>query len=307
MGAGGKVLNRTLHRIECGLLGAGSGPLRYPPVFILGAPRCGSTLLYQAMLDYFRLGYISNFHCKFFGAPSLAERAFRLRGWREASSYRSDHGHVSGWGAPSECGSYWYRFFRRKPQYVPLNEAPEGCLGDLRRSLRAIGAAMGRSVLFKNLLTALRLEPVLMAVPESIFIVVQRDWLDTAHSLLESRMKLHGDYGRWFSVEPPEIDSLRERPAHEQVVEQIRSIHALIDKERRPAPDRFMDVDYDLFCRDTHAVLERIGEFLKLRGVALRAAGEVPCSFTVRKSIRIDEGLYKDLEDYVERTARRGM
>ena len=45
--------------------------LPYPPVFILGAPRSGSTLLMQVISDSLDVGYLNNFHCKFYGAPSI--------------------------------------------------------------------------------------------------------------------------------------------------------------------------------------------------------------------------------------------
>ncbi len=295
----GRALNRALHGLECGVLGRGDGPLQHAPVFVLGAPRCGSTLLYQVMLDYFDLGYLSNLHCKLFGAPSLVERALRPRAWRRATTYDSAHGYVSGLTSPSECGDYWYRFFRRSPQYVPLSEAGAGSLESLRRSFRAVCAAMGRPIIFKNLVCALRLEPIQKALPESVFIVVGRSWLDTAHSILEARMKLYGDYGGWFSVEPPGFDSLKRLPAHEQVVEQIREVHALIDRGRARAPGRFLDVDYESFCENTHAVLERVRAFHEGLGVPLARTGNVPPSFEAKRSIRIDRRLYADLEAYL--------
>ena len=304
--AGGLALNSFLHGVECGLLGRGDGPLRHPPIFILGAPRCGSTLLYQAMIDYFDVGYLSNLHCKFFGAPSLVERSLRPGGWRAPSSFRSEHGYVTGWSSPSECGDYWYRFFRRRPQYVPLSECGERSLVDLRRSFRAVGAAMGRSVAFKNLVCSLRLEPIQGALPESAYIVVQRSWLDTAHSILESRMKVNGNYLDWFSVEPPEVASLMRRPAYEQVVGQIRGVHGLIEEARSRSPDRFTDVDYEEFCRDTHAVLKELGGFLSGAGIAVRRAGDVPGSFPVGRDVRIDADLYERLRDHLRSIGRGG-
>jgi len=298
----GKLLNPVFHRLECAVLGRGEGALEFHPVFIIGAPRCGSTLLYQLMLDYYDFGYISNLHCRFYGAPSLVERVIAPTRRRRASSYESDHGRVRGWTAPSECGDYWYRFFRRRPQYTPLSATSKESLRNLRRSVRAIGRAMGRPVLFKNLLSGLRIEPILEALPEAKFIVVRRSVLDTAHSILEARMNLYGDYNKWFSVEPPEVDSLREKPPHEQAADQVRLIYALIDRDRRLAPGAFTDVDYEKLCGDTRSVLDSIGSFLLDRGVAVRRRGDVPPSFAPKKGVRIEAELYGRLERYVARS-----
>jgi len=297
----GRPVNSMLHVLECNLLGMRERRLRHPPAFILGAPRCGSTLLYQLMLDYFDMGYISNLHCKFYGAPSLAERLFRPSRRRKPSSFESDHGRVAGWSSPSECGDYWYRFFRRTPQYVTLNDIAPGSVRNLRRSMRAIGDAMGKPLLFKNLPCSLRLGPIMKALPESAFIVVQRDRLETAHSILEARRKLFGTYDAWFSVEPPEIESLRDKPAHEQVAMQVQSVYRLIEEGRAGAPERFLEIDYEDVCRDTHAALAGVAGFLESRGIKMSRRGEVPKSFETRRRGHVETKIYRDLKEYFER------
>lgn len=297
----GKPVNSILHAVECGLLGRRETPLRHPPVFILGAPRCGSTLLYQLMLDYFDLGYISNLHCKLYGAPSLAELLFRPSRRRGPSSFKSEHGQVKGWSSPSECGDYWYRFFRRTPQYVTLSDITPGSVLNLRRSMRAMGVAMGKPLLFKNLPCSLRLGPIMKALPESAFVVVQRDRLETGQSILEARKSLFGNYGGWFSVEPPEIESLRGRPAHEQVAAQIQSVYRLISEARDRAPERFLDVDYGDICRDTHAALVMVAGFLKGHGIKMARRGDVPKSFETRRRAPGENKIFSDLKEYFDR------
>jgi hypothetical protein len=302
---GRKLLNRALHRFECRGAGRREADLAHPPVFILGAPRCGSTLLYQIMLDHFDLGYISNFHCLFYGAPSLVERLVRPGRWKRPYGFESRHGKVSGWNAPSECGEYWYRFFRRHPHYVPLSAMNEVSLRDLRASMRAIVGTMGKPILFKNLLCALRLGPMIRALPESLFIVVQRDWAETAHSILEARRKLYGNYEEWFSAQPPEVEELKRRPSYEQAVEQIRSIHRLIDEARASAPPaRFIDVDYGDLCGDTYATLDRLAAFFESNRVGVARGGSVPSSFDIKGGVRIDEDLYRKIKRYLAENPR---
>jgi len=47
---------------------SGDTPLRYPPLFIIGPPRTGSTLLYQLVVQRFDVGYLANRHCRLYGA-----------------------------------------------------------------------------------------------------------------------------------------------------------------------------------------------------------------------------------------------
>lgn len=302
---GRRLLNNMLHHVECGVAGRGKADLRHRPVFIIGAPRCGSTLLYQVMLEHFDFGYLSNFHCLFYGAPSLVERLVRPSKWKTPSNFASEHGAVAGWNAPSECGEFWYRFFHRRPQFVTLDETDERSMRNLRVAMRAIIRAMGRPILFKNLLSALRLRPIAHALPESLFVVVQRDWLETAHSILEARRKLYGNYDDWFSVEPPGIEEFRKMPTHEQPVEQIRSIHRLIDEARSYIdPKQFIDVDYGDLCRDTYATLNGLVEFFETAGLSVARGGDVPPSFKIKGGVRIDQDLYEKTKEYLKANPR---
>ena len=101
--------------------------------------------------------------------PALG-RAVARRAARHPSpgaSFDSRFGQTSGPDAPSECGPFWYRFFRRRPQYVPLVEADPARLRRLRAAVRALGDAAGRPLVFKNLLCTLRLAPIGTALPEA--------------------------------------------------------------------------------------------------------------------------------------------
>ncbi len=296
-------MNPALHNLEVLTSSSAKAELPYPPIFIIGAPRSGSTLLYQVLTDYYDIGYLSNLHCLFFGAPSFLERLFHPLKKRQQSNYRSCHGQTQGWTAPSECGEFWYRFFRRKPQYIPLEEADPQQLGQLRGAVSALVNALGKPVLFKNLNCALRLQPTFKVLPEALFIVTHRQPIDNGHSLLEVRKKVHGNYRTWWSMEPPEIDKLKTLPPHQQVVQQIRQIESLIERDRQIiGPNRFMDVQYEEFCRDTYSSIQQLDDFLKGHGVKLEKSigiAAIPSHFKPRQEIRIEQQLYSELVSYV--------
>lgn len=271
------------------------------PIFIIGAPRSGSTLLYQVLTDHYEIGYITNFHCKFWGAPSWAQKIIDPLRWRRESDFQSYHGQTQGVAAPSECGQFWYRFFRRKPQYVPQSEANPSKMVQMRRAVNSLILSFHRPVLFKNMNCALRLRPIATALPKALFIVIHRDLVDNAHSLLEVRMKVNGSYDAWWSMEPPNMDELAKLPAHEQVVEQIREIYDLIAGDREKIGEgRFLDISYEEFCKETIASLSKLEDFLSKHGVVLRQRTGVPSSFERTVKINIPQELYQKLKAYAE-------
>lgn len=279
-------------------------PLRHPPIFLLGAPRSGSTLMIQVIIDALDLGYISNRHCQWFGAPALAERLFRPTVGRPRSDYRSAHGVTKGDHAPAECGEWWYRFFRRDPPYVTLDEVDPRKMRRFRHSIVSLTHAFDRPILFKNLYASLRVQAVAHYLPESLFIVIHRDEVDNGHSLLETRNRVFRDYNQWWSMEPPEIETLKILPVHHQVIEQIRHIHATIDRDLQiaavPAYRRF-DLNYEEFCANPSGSLDALQTFLASHGCEIERRGNTPQSFKRRDEIRIDEALYAAMADYAQR------
>lgn len=280
-------------------------PILYPPIIIVGAPRSGSTLLYQVLTTYYRVSYISNFHAKFYGSPAIVEQISRLLNPVDfTSNFTSYYGKTQGKNSPSECGEFWYRFFCRKPPYVPIEDSDPQSLNRLRASIHAFTNISNKTVILKNLYCSLRLQPIAAAIPECLFIVIRRNPVKQGHSILTARKKVNGDYHAWWSVEPPAIDKLKLLPPHQQVVEQIFDVYQLIDSDQKKiGPDRFLHLSYEDFCRDTRSTLQRVDEFFKLHKLNINSRvdiSKIPTSFQMNNTISIDRKIYFEMKDYIE-------
>ena len=277
-------------------------PLRHPPIFILGAPRSGSTLAVQVLTDALNIGYMSNRHCQWFGAPALAEKLFRPISNRPSSDYCSRHGVTQGLHAPAECGSWWYRFFRSKPSYMSIDDVDRGKMRAFRRSIASLINALDRPILFKNLYASLRIQAIAHYLPESLFIVIHRNELDNGHSLLEGRAHIFGDYQTWWSMEPPEIEILKKLPPHEQVIKQIRHTYRIIDSDLKLSKvesKRRMDFTYEDFCDNPASIIESVRLFMEQNGCQVRMRDIVlPESFSRQQEVRIEKKLYDSMCRY---------
>jgi hypothetical protein len=302
-----RLANRSLlPQVEAAMAPSPDQPLRHPPVFFLGAPRSGSTLAVQVLTEILDVGYMSNCHCQWSGAPALAERLLHPTRNRPPSDYRSRQGVTDGWHAPAECGDWWYRFFRRTPPYVTLEEVDPIRMRRFRCSVAALTNAFDKPVVFKNLYASLRVQAIAHYLPESLFIVTHRDEIDNGHSLLEARYQRFKDYDTWLSVEPPEIDRLKALPAHEQVIEQIRLTHHTIEKDfafGKVGRTRRFDLVYGDFCDSPGGTLDRIQGFLSKHECNVANRAEPPAKFTPRQEVRIDLDLYDRMVTYARETA----
>jgi hypothetical protein len=272
-----------------------------PPVFVVGAPRSGSTLLYKALVDRFDLGYVSNLVACLPQVPTVGLRIARLlRGTRPSAGYESHYGRISGWKSPHEAGQLWYRWFPRPPHvHVGAGETPSAVLAEVRYEVTAMTALLGRPIVFKNLYNSMRLAPLAEAFPEASFLVCRRDVTDVALSLLRARVDNEGSTERWVSLPPRQIDALRRLDVPDQVAGQVICTYEQIDQDReRLGDERFLDVDYADLCHDPAGELARVGAFLEGRGVEVRARGDVPAAFspataqpTTPEEIRVAEAV----------------
>jgi len=270
-------------------------------IFVLGPPRCGSTLFIQTLTDAFDVGYLSNAHCRWFGAPVLLERLSRPLKDKQPSDYSSNHGRTKRDSDPAECGAWWYRFFRKRPAYVTNLDVSERKMRAFRSSLARLHEAFGKPLVFKNLYASLRLEPMAHYVPEALYIVIERDWVDNAQSILKGRQDALGTYDLWWSVPPPNVQALEKLTPVRQVVGQIESIHRLIDEdvERLGLEERVFRVRYEDFCGDVHGTLDRFQAFTTRHGIGLERRFEVPKRFSVSQSVKIPQPMYEEVQQEV--------
>jgi hypothetical protein len=276
---------------------------KHPPVFFLGAPRSGSTLAIQIIVDCFDIGYMSNRHCRWYGIPFLVEKIKRTIKFKKPSNYTSEHGVTFGDSETSECSDWWYRFFRRTPTYVTLKEVQHNKMKSFRHSIALLTRTHNKSILFKNLYESFRIQAIAHYIPEAIFIVTHRNEVENGHSILEVRDKVFGNYNTWWSMEPPNFDKLKQLPIHQQVIEQIRGIYAVIKKDIQlsgVSKDRIFHIDYEMLCDNPSEVINDLQNFFKLNSPTIERKSYTPPVFKIRKNIRINKKLYDAMKKYAE-------
>ena len=252
---------------------------KYPPVFIIGAPRCGSTLLYKVLTERFKFSYFSNFTAKFYKTPicgTLLQKILGIRARR--GDYNFNYGQVEGLGSPNECGGFWYRWFPRGLHvYLNPGETQAGVLKELRDEIGGISAVTKRPVIFKNLYNSMRIAPIIEAIPEAVFIVCHRDKIDNALSVLKGRTKNLHSKDKWWSLPPKEIDYLANLSWAEQIAGQVYYTYQQIeDDKKRFGTERFIENKYEEFCANVHSSVTRIEEFLSAKGCYLEKRDEIP-------------------------------
>ncbi|MEM7233841.1 MAG: sulfotransferase [Planctomycetota bacterium] len=269
-----------------------------PPTFLLGPPRCGSTLFYQALIHRYRFGYFQN---RMMDRPS-AVPLITSREIPRDSTYRSDfrnsHGATTDASGPHEAFPFWRRFYPRRIH----DEVDSGALcsherDEIRHTVRFLEEHFRAPFVSKNLEMSLRLRSLQEIFPRAAFVLIRRDPRSVAASILNARRELLGDENAWWSMRPASYESARSKRPWEQVAEQIISAYEAVRRDLRD-PAACLEIDYEEFCDDPSGVTDQVAEFLRSRGVRnLEPSGhELPPYFARKRELSLQTEERKGLE-----------
>jgi hypothetical protein len=229
-----------------------------PALFILGAPRTGSTVFFQALVEAFRLPYLSNLiNDYFFETPALGLVIQAGIGKAPQIELTSHYGKTAGLLQPSEASQVMTTWFGGgHPSQLVSTRILPGRLPRLRDTLRAAHALFARPLAIKNAWNCFRLEELARLLPEALFIWIRRDIGAAAKSDLHARYATKDSPTEWNSATPHNVDALRSRPYCEQVVENQFEFNTAIERDLRAhAQGRFCEFWYEDFCADSSGVL----------------------------------------------------
>ena len=279
---------------------------KYFPIFILGAPRSGSTLLIQAMTHYFDIAYMTNFTRNFFKVPLtglwLQQHLFLKK---QSMTFNSEYGKTNRLLGPNEAADFWYQWFPSgKDVYVGEGDISEETIYDIRQKIMGLLRISKKPFIFKNLYNSMRILPIRKAFPESLFIVCYRNTVDIAQSILQCREKIFGSKSLWWSVPPREYDKIKNKPPLQQVVEQVYYIYKQIEKDLSGGDAEYVfNLDYSDLCNKPTQTMKDIKHWVEKQNIRLEEQFDLPNTFQIVSGRKISEDDYKKLEHYTESLA----
>jgi hypothetical protein len=257
-------MNLMLESVEA-MLTAGFEKPKKPVVFVVGAPRSGTTLLAQMLATTNAFGYVNNFVARFWYAPYVGQLLANSLGygwWK--SNFKSRYGVTEGAREIHEFGHFWRRFLFG-------NEVERPRL--LNQEIAALESLHSKPMLFKNLLVVTVMEEIYDTFPEVLFVSVARSPYYNLWSLYQSRLRYGAD--KWFSLKPRAYtDEWLEWPIEKQIGRQLAEIERDVFGARVPR----LSVTYSDLCRNPREIVVRIGSIADTT-VTDHALKRIPDSF----------------------------
>lgn len=237
-------------------------------IFIIGAPRTGSTLLYQLITNYLEVGYISNLIAKFYKTPLMGVLLHKLLFSKKMhNNFKSEFGSTKNGGgiSPSECGEFWYQFLPRDHHYIEFNEINQSNKSIAKEALEKLVLGWRKPVVFKNLNAGQRLRFIKELAMNCKFIWIRRDPTDTVQSILAARKKLGVSQNELWSIKPKNFKQLEKYSEIEMVVHQVYSLEKQIYTDLRSLyNDSYITIEYADLCENTQENMEKIADFLSM-------------------------------------------
>jgi len=244
----------------------------WPPIFIIGVPRSGTTLFYQLMTHSFHIAYLPNIANTFYGCPIVATTFGRRLCPSYRSRFQSTFGYEAGCLAPSEAGNLWNRWFPHEGKegfnYTPSGYLKERDIRDIRGVVANMEKLFQAPFVSKNVKMSVRIPALHDVFPQAIFLVVHREPWHTAVSLLRMRRKNRLD---WWSTMPQEMDKLWQMPDFEQVCYQIYYIEKNMERDIAAYfPQNVWQIHYQEVCQAPEEVVHQVQNFLKEKGIPMK-------------------------------------
>lgn len=259
-------------------------PARWPHVFILGAPRSGTSLFYELMITGFHFAYFSNLAHRFYKTPlSVSQLGQRLVAKYEAG-YQSDYGHIAGWPAPNEGGWIWQRWLQDGP-WVDEHMLPQLPVDEIRATIAGMSEISGTPFINKNVMHSNRVRLLNVLFPGCLFLEVRRDVKDTVRSIIRAQQRDKGPkqgHDQWWSVRPTNTggNTLLERACR-----QVTGVAQDIKRDCMHAgQNRLFSVEYSALCANPQKTLSEVTQFLEQHGVPAISRNPVPKQFALHAS-----------------------
>lgn len=241
---------------------------RLPVIFVIGAPRCGHTLLSQLLASSGAFCYINNFTARFWLAPFLGAKlslALGIDTESDGEGFVSNYGRTTGWNDPHEFGN----FLRRWIKFSDSHRAERGYLepsvaANFAREVAAIETIYNRPLMLRNIIYGLNIDVLYSVFPNSVYVVCRRDPLYQAQSILLARISVLGNREEWWSLRPKEYTLLQSSPYDEQIAGQIFYSYKGIKQGMEKIPSgRILKINYSDLCSQPKNEVRRIIEVVE--------------------------------------------
>ena len=229
-------------------------------LLVVGLPRSGTTLVSQLLAQHLDVSYFPNISAMFPDAPIWATQRYLGQFDRPPRSNKSFFGSTVGLGGINDGFHIWNRWLgdnRYCIDHIP-NEEEAIELADF---FACWGATFQKPFLNKNNRNVDGIGLLSQLLPNSFFVVVQRDLVLNVQSLLAARKFVQGrdsiGWGLYSDRCDPGSDAI------ESTCQQVAiGLHRMKEQLSKLERGRYVEVSYEQLCASPESAVSGIAEFV---------------------------------------------
>ena len=257
-------------------------------------PRSGTTLLYQLIISFFNVTYLSNFIVRHHKAPFIADFISNLTiKNKNKHEFKSKYGYTPHASGPSEAGRIWQKWLPKKEDYSNKGSHTNSKFVGFKNFIKYWILYKSKPLVIKNLRFGQRIKLINTLFPEALFIVVEREPLYTLQSIYLAGDKMVSNLKDWCSNE-----SFENKEKAETIYLIYKSIKTTYQEDvQNVSPKRVLEVSYENICQCPSITLEKINDFFKLNGINVEnKCVDRSIAFENRNKVRMPENEFTNLK-----------
>lgn len=248
-----------------------------PPTFIVGAPRTGTTLMYQILAKTGLFDYINNFNAKFWKAPKvgfLLDKFLDITDYKDIK-FKSDFGRTGGLSNVHHFSRFWINVLgyneitNRFDLETENGEKLKETLIDIRKIIEVSKNIKGgfeeidnHGFLFKSHYCGAVIDWLREHLGRIKVIVMTRNVPDTTMSILKARRNVMGSENKWWSLKPSNYSGVVDVEPEVQVLRQIGGIEKDVYRAISARDCKRMVVSYEDLCTNFYSTMKTIFKHL---------------------------------------------
>ena len=260
----------------------------HPLVFIVGAPRSGTTLVYQVLSAFLDVTFPTNLTEMFPKSPLRAAQLQKSVWPARRPDFRNYYGQTAHFSGPNDAFHIWNRWLG-EDRYQPQRELADAVVSEMQQFFAAWTSAFNKPFLNKNNRNAIAVDVLARHLPNSRFIVIRRNPLYVVQSLIVARQQIQGTKSIGWGLQSSSSVTTSDHLGYvDDVCRQVSDIDMEIDRQLADVdPSRVLQVTYESFCEQPQHWVTRVTE--SFRGVKLnpgRSLDDLP-SFRVSQKMTV--------------------
>ena len=316
-----KSLSRLAARLVFGPLGRLEDmllpdyQLAHSPVFIIGPPRSGTTMLCQLLNYALATCYFGNLASRL-RVQGIRNPPVVLSAWltklfrlmdKRVETFKSDYGRTRWLGNPSDSVMIWQHWFPNR--YIDTGEFPADARRAVYQAVAGTERVFGRPFVDKTVENCTRLRALVEIFPTALFIRCSRNPLAVAQSSYIARLKTESPQDHWWpNTRPREYETLRHKSIVEQICGQVYFLEQNIAQGLAVvSPERILTINYKSVCMNPQHEINRIADFMNSYGACTEQIRSIPAQFPYSGIRRIPVAKYQALIEHLESLYGRQM